>query len=118
MIRVYCAGDYSANNVITTLQNIGKGLKACAELFEFGFAPYNPWADRDYILQRPYKNYDVKQFHAASMAWVDVADCLYVISGKGNKGGVDKEIKRAQELGIPVFYELGALLNWRDKLAI
>ncbi len=30
----------------------------------------------------------------------------------GNGGGVDKEIARADELGIPVFYVLDNLINW------
>jgi len=116
MIKVYCAGDYSANNVITVLKNIGKGLRACSELFTLGFAPFCPWADRDFIIQNPDSEFIVKQFHDASMLWLEVSDCVYVISGKGNKGGVDKEIAKAQQLNIPIFYELSDLLDWRDNL--
>jgi hypothetical protein len=38
-----------------------------------------------------------------------------VISGEGKGGGVDAEIKIADELGIPVFREWNELLNWAGK---
>jgi len=112
MKRIYVAGDYRADNVIDVLKNIGKGQKVCAELFSKGFYPFCPWHDKSYVLDNPYDNFDVKQFHKASMAWLEVSDCLYVISGVGNGGGVDKEIERAKELNIPVFDNYAELMDW------
>jgi len=110
MKRIYVAGSYSADNTIQTLQNIGIGLKTCGKLFQLGYAPFCPWSDRDYILQSPDLDFDVKQFHDHSMAWLEVADALYVISGQGKGGGVDAEIKRAHEIGISVFFDIDDLM--------
>ena len=111
MIKVYVAGNYSANNVIDVLKNIGIGEKTCAELFHDGFSPFCPWHDASYVKDACYlKDIDVSLFHKHSMAWLEVSDCVYVISGVGNKGGVDAEIKRADELGIPVFYDYVSLV--------
>ena len=110
MKRIYVAGNYSANNIIDCLKNIGKGQQACATLFTLGYYPFCPWHDKSYIIDNPYLEFNVEQFHQHSLAWLEVSDALYVISGKGKGGGVDAEIKRAKELGIPVFYEMENLI--------
>jgi len=114
MKRVYCAGSYSAKNVLDVLRNIGKGQQACAELFKAGFAPFCPWHDKSYVIDNPDVNFEVAQFHNHSMAWLEVSDAIYVISGVGDGGGVDAEIERAEELGIPVFYSIDDLFEWGE----
>ena len=110
--KVYIAGDYSANNTIKTLQNIGKGEKAAAQLFDMGFAPFCPWHDKSYAMELCDKELEVSKFYNASLAWLEVSDAVFVISGRGNGGGVDAEIKRAIELKIPVFDSLVCLKRW------
>ena len=44
------------------------------------------------------------------MEWLRVSDAVYVISGEGKGGGVDAEIKIANELGIPIFRTIDELL--------
>jgi len=112
-IKVYVAGDYSADNIIEGLQNIGKGRKVCAKLFYLGFAPFCPWHDASYAMDNPDTPLEKEAFYNASMVWLEVSDCVYVISGKGKGGGVDAEIKRAKEIGLPVFYNYEALERWR-----
>ena len=116
MKKVYVAGNYSADNVIEVLCNIGKGRQACAELFMLGFAPFCPWHDASYVTDNPHlEQHDKSKFYNASMAWLECSDAVYVISGKGNGGGVDAEIDRAEELGIPVFESLPKLLSWQEN---
>ena len=112
MKRVYVAGDYSADNVIDVLKNIGKGQRVCADMFRFGLYPFCPWFDKEFVISNPYDYFTVKQFHKASMAWLEVSDAVFVISGEGNGGGVDAEIKRAKELNIPVIRTVKQLLIW------
>ena len=38
------------------------------------------------------------------MAWVEVSDAIFVMRDSEKSGGVQREIARAQELGIPVCY--------------
>ncbi|MBL0732235.1 MAG: hypothetical protein JJW03_05210 [Desulfosarcina sp.] len=116
--RVYVAGRYSADNTIETLQNIGKGEQTCARLFNAGFAPFCPWHDKSYAIGLPYSILPVELFRATSMAWLEVSDAVLVISGKGEGGGVDDEIKRAEELGIPVLYDFDSLMEWRRRQVI
>ena len=110
MKKVYVAGDYSADNVIDVLKNIGRGREACAELFSYVFAVFCPWHDASYVIDKPYYHHDKLRFYDASMEWLRVSDAVYVISGEGKGGGVDAEIKIANELGIPVFRTLDELL--------
>jgi len=109
------AGKYSADNIIDCLKNIGRGQKVAASLFELGFAPFSPWWDRSFVLDNPDGIYSKQMFYDASLAWMEVSDALYVISGVGEGGGVDAEIDRAEKLGIPVFYNLLDLMVWRSK---
>ena len=112
MKRIYVCGEYSADNVLDVLYNIGRGEAKCAELFSYGLAPFCPWADAVYaklLLEYPL---DKQAFYNASIAWLRVSDAVYVISGEGKGGGVDAEIKIANEIGIPVFRGFMSLLTW------
>ena len=117
-LKIYIAGRYSSDNIIDGLRNIGRGQQEAAFLFELGFAPFSPWWDRSFVLDNPNGDYSKQMFYDASLAWMEVSDAVYVISGKGDGGGVDAEIKRAMELKIPVFYEIEALLRWSEKVVV
>jgi len=112
MKKVYVAGNYSADNVLDVLKNIGRGQKTCADLFAKGFYPFCPWHDRSYVMDNPDNDFEVSQFHKHSMAWLEVSDAVYVISGIGHGGGVDEELKRAHTLGIPIFTDIVDLMEW------
>ena len=115
MIKVYVAGNYSADNVIDVLKNIGKGEKTCSELFYDGFAPFCCWHDASYAKEACYAEIDKDRFYKASITWLKVSDCMYVISGKGKGGGVDAEINIAEDLHIPIFYNYTDLYKWSLK---
>lgn len=110
-IKVYVAGSYSADNVIDVLKNIGKGEKACAKLFELGFAPFSPWADRSFIINNPDVEFSVEDFYEFSIAWLGVSDIMLVIDGWENSKGTKAEIKLAKELGIWVCYSIDELVE-------
>ena len=115
-LKVYCAGRYSSNNIIDGLRNISRGQREAAFLFEDGYAPYSPWADSAFVLHNPDGEYSKSMFYAASMVWLEASNAVLVISGDGDNGGVDLEIKRAEELGIPVFYNREDLDTWEWEL--
>lgn len=112
MKKVYVAGPYSADNVIDVLKNIGNGQKKCAELFEYGFAPFCPWHDKDFIINNPYKNFDVKQFYEYSITWLKVCDAMLLIEGWEKSKGCLKEIEIANEMNIPIFYNIYDIIKW------
>ena len=113
--RIYVAGKYSGPDVISVLKNIGAGEKACGELFDHGYAPFCPWHDAGYVKYLCHRKIDKQDFYAASLAWLEASDAMFVISGNGDGGGVDAEIKFAEERGIPVFYHSFDLECWRDE---
>jgi hypothetical protein len=111
-IKVYVAGAYSADNVISVLQNIGRGEKACAELFRLGFAPFCPWHDKSYVTDSPYYEFKIEDFYEYSIAWLEVSEIMLVLPGHSESGGTIKEIARANELEIPVVYSIDELVKF------
>ena len=109
MKRIYCAGPYSANNVLEVLQNIGRGEKIAAELFANGYAPFTPWHDKDFCFQLPDHEFTVKQFYDYSIAWLEVSDAVFLVPGWEKSKGTLAEIEIAQKMGIPIFVDFQGL---------
>jgi len=116
-IRVYVAGMYSADNVLDVLRNIGRGQKICAHLFKLGFAPFCPWHDRSYVMEYPDYPFTVEEFYDFSIAWLEVCEVVYMSEKDWpnwqSSVGIGKELKRADEIKIPVFYNERDLLDYR-----
>ncbi|MFX0194515.1 MAG: DUF4406 domain-containing protein [Candidatus Hodarchaeota archaeon] len=104
MKRIYVAGAYSADNVLDVLKNIGKGQYVCGRLFHSGYAPFCPWHDRTYVIDFFNKEFTVDMFYNFSMAWLEVSDAVLVLPDSKNSNGTKKEIERARELNIPVYF--------------
>ena len=109
MKRVYVAGPYNADNVIDVLNNMRRGIRISVELLVHGFAPFCPWLDYNFQLQA---ELTIKQFKDFSMAWVQVSDAIFMITGWENSKGAIAEKEEAERLHIPVFYDLDSLLAW------
>jgi hypothetical protein len=118
MKRLYVAGPYSANNVLDVFSNMRKGIRECTEILlrsrDTGWVPFCPWIDYQFCLAlRGGEHLSVNEFYAYSMAWLEVSDAVLVLDGWENSKGTIAEIKRAAELGIPVFYSRSAFNLWR-----
>lgn len=106
-MRVYVAGAYSADNVLSVLDNIRNGMRAGTELFLMGFSPFVPWFDFHFqLMLREGETLTVQDYYRYSMEWLDVSGAVLVLPNSENSKGTQAEIKRAGELGIPVFYSL------------
>jgi len=103
-MRVYVAGKYSDSNIIGCLNNIHDGIKASVEVLKLGHAVFCPWLD--YQFQFFDKTLTVEHYYRYSMAWLEVSDCVLVLPGFETSKGTQAEIKRAKELGIPIFYKI------------
>ena len=106
MKRIYVAGPYSANNVLDVLKNIGRGQSACADLFSLGYAPFCPWHDKSYVIDRYTDDFTVQQFYDYSMAWLEVSDAVLLIGDWESSKGTLAEVERAKELDIPIFLNI------------
>lgn len=115
MVKVYVAGPYSDDSVISVLKNIGRGEREAARLFMAGYAVFCPWFDKDFIIKHPEFNFSVRQFLDYSMEWLRVSDVVYIVpnmeglrSWKDSRGTLD-EIDEANRLGIPVVFSFKEL---------
>ena len=107
MKRIYVAGAYSADNVITVLNNIRNGMRAGTELFLKGYSPFAPWLDFHFqLMLREGEALSVEDYYRYSIDWLEVSDAMYVLPNSENSKGTQKEIERAIELNIPIFYSL------------
>lgn len=114
MTRVYVAGAYSAPNVMDVFANMDRGMDLCVQVLRAGFAPFCPWNDHHFLLRGC--RFTVEEMYAYSMAWLEVSDCVLVQPiGAKQSVGTQAEIKRARELGIPVFYGLESLKEWANE---
>lgn len=114
MRAIYVAGKYSAPNVIQVGDNMRAGWQACYNLLvNHGFAPFNPWADFDYLMFGPVP---LETFYAYSLAQLERQEAVFVLPMWEKSTGTKAEIRHASLIGIPVFFELEKLLEWRDRL--
>ena len=112
MIKVYVAGKYDDTNVISVLENMRLGMCTCTELLLAGYAPFCPWLDYQFVLMLQNGEKISKEiYHDYSMQWLEVSDCVLTLPNYINSNGALKEIKRAQELGIPVYYSKYELIK-------
>lgn len=112
--RIYVAGAVSGNNFLDVLDNMRIGIQTGAILFSKGFSPFCPWLDHQFCLQIAKEYLTVERFYEYSMDFLEVCNAVLVVDNPRNVGssGTNKEIARAMELGIPVFYTLQDLIDW------
>jgi hypothetical protein len=101
-MRIYLAGKYSDDNILGCLNNIHNGIKTAAGIIKEGNEVFCPWLDYQFHFFD--KTLTKQDYQRNSMAWVEVADELWVMPDSENSGGTQREIARAKELGIPIKY--------------
>jgi len=110
MKRVYIAGAYSADNVITVLDNMRRGMRKSTEVLLAGYSPFCPWLDYHFqLMLRENEILTVEDYYRYSMAWLEVSDVVLVLPNSDKSNGTQAEIKRAEELNIPICYSLEEL---------
>lgn len=117
-LRVYVAGAYSDTNVLRVLRNIGRGQYWSAALFQAGLAPFTPWHDKEFVISNWMDDFEVKDLYEYSMEWLSVSDAVFVVPNYDGlkthqeSHGTQEEIKTAESLNIPVFYDVDKLLDY------
>lgn len=104
MTKVYIAGPMTKGCIRT---NVRVALAAATELADAGFAPIVPHLSHfwDMMYPRPYEYWMKIDFE-----WL--AACGALLRLPGESSGADREVAKAQELGIPVFYSVQELVNF------
>ena len=115
MKRIYIAGPYSSDNVVSVLHNIRKGIEAAYEVFCMGYAPFCPWLDFHFVLMDQAGILTLQMFYDYSIAWLKVSDAMIVLDGWENSKGTIKEIEIAEKYDIPVYYGLDKFLEYERR---
>ena len=102
-MKVYIASPYKKGD---KEENVMRQISAFNLLVTHGFTPFAPnlghYVDLHY--PRPctwWLEYDLK--------WLECCDALLRLDGESN--GADREVARAKELGIPVYYSVSEILK-------
>ena len=116
--RIYVAGGMSDPDCLEFLANLRRGIRVSAELLLMGFAPYSPFIDFQFFLTlRNNEKITGEMIKAYAMAWLEVSEAVLVLPDYESSKGTITEIKRAEELGIPVYYSIEELVNgWGDEV--
>jgi hypothetical protein len=112
MKRVYVAGAYNADNIVSALENMRKGMRVSTEVFLAGFAPFVPWFDYHFnLMLREGEKLTIEDYYEYSIAWLKVSDAMVLVPGYENSKGTKKEIEIAKELGIPIYYTVESMAH-------
>lgn len=112
-MKVYVAGALSSKEksnrtptrvVVDYLQNVHKMCRVSGQLRKRGYAPYVPALDM--LLGLTCGDWDEAEYRGLGMEFLEICDAVLVIS---DSWGVQKEVERAIELGIPVYRSLEEL---------
>jgi len=120
-MRVYIAGALSggpggrtsAKVVTDYIQNINRMALVASIVRRMGHCPYIPALD--IILGIVNGDWDEEDYRGIGMSFLEVCDAVLVIS---DSTGVQREVTRARELGVPIYYELNDLEANIDKDAL
>ena len=112
-MRIYIAGKLSSkedeertpSKVITDyIQNISRMCRVASRIRKKGHYPYVPGID--FVIGMVVGSWEEEHYRGMGMSFLEVCDAVLVISWSW---GVRKEVERATELGIPVYYSLEEL---------
>ena len=96
-MRVYIAGPYTKGDVSV---NVGKAMKAFNALMNAGFTPFIPHLNHFIHMHEP-RAYE--SWMKWDLEWLKSCDAVYRL--RGESPGADREVEKANNLGIPVFHE-------------
>jgi len=112
-LRVYIAGALSSKEkadrnpsqvIVDYLQNLHRMFRVATEVRNLGHIPYVPGLD--FLLGITAGGWDENDYRGMGMGFLEVCDVVLVTSWSW---GVDKEVTRAKELGIPVIDKIDLL---------
>lgn len=106
MKRVYCAGPYSAGDVLTVFENMRKGMVLATKVRQLGYAPFCPWMDYMFFFVNTGKPFTLESCYEYSLAWLEVSDAIIFTENWKESPGAIQEHEYAIRKNIPVFYSL------------
>lgn len=102
--RVFISGPYSGGD---QMANVRAALDAAQELLNHGFVPFVPHLNAFWHMIHPNK---YETWLTYDLAWLESCDA--VVRLPGDSPGADGEVRRAWELGLPVFGSVQEMVWW------
>ena len=101
MKTVFIASPYTLGDVGV---NVKESMDVANTLMNLGYNPFIPllYHFQHIVNPRPYEDWIEIDLH-----WLSKCDCVLRLPGESS--GADGEVKRAGELGIPVYYSINEL---------
>jgi hypothetical protein len=101
--KIYIAGPYTKGDVAVNVKN---AMDAANELINAGHYPFCPHLSHFLHMNNP-QPYQV---------WIDLdlvflPDCDALLRLEGDSAGADGEVRKANELGMPVYYSIEEFLT-------
>jgi len=112
MKKIYIAGALNAD-ACQYIKNLHRMILWAHRVRQAGFSVFVPGLD--FLSGLVHGNWDYPDYFNNNQVWLEVSDAVYVVSGWENSEGTKKEIKLAEKLNIPVFYEIDDLVYWADQ---
>lgn len=97
MKTIFIAGPYSSDPV----GNTGRAMEVVHKLMDLGYAPFCPHLTHFLHLHR-WRAYE--EWLALDMVYLEKCDALLRLTG--HSSGADKEVMRADELGMRVYFKI------------
>lgn len=106
--KVYIASPYTKGDVE---QNVKAQIDCAQRLYEAGVLPFAPLLFHFHHQIHP-RTYEA--WMETDLAWLEACDFLIRLEGESE--GADREVKRAQELGMPIFHTIEGLLRFVETI--
>lgn len=104
---IYVASPYTKGDVAI---NVRRNIEAADWLAVEGFTPFCPLLTHFWHILIPH---EYEFWCAYDMVWLERCDAIVRLSGESS--GADAEVKRALDLGLPVFYSIEEFLTEHAK---
>jgi hypothetical protein len=94
-----------------------RGMRVGLEVLLAGYAPFVPWFDYHFqLMLRNDEKLTVQHYYNYSMSWLEVSNAVLVLPNSEHSKGTQGELKRARELGIPIFRSYKDLKKYDDHI--
>ena len=100
---IYVAGPYTKGDVVLNVRN---AILAADKLAQVGYVPFVPHLSHFWHLLCPRP---IEFWYQYDLAWLELCDCLLRLPGESV--GADLEVRRAKDLGIPIYWSLEEALE-------
>ncbi len=106
-LKVYIAAPYTAGDPCV---NTHAAIEAGDELLSAGLAPWVPHLSHFWHTMHPHP---WEEWIELDLAWLPAADALLRLPGESK--GADREAGVAFDCGIPIFYTVQAVIEWKIR---